>query len=340
MENTLFYYGVGTGIHYDQIAQDIVNQRPSEIILFGETEWEISNIEKIIKISKDHKVRLKIVHGSFENDYQKNLYENLGLDLDDVTFWGTYWLNFTEWCMSNRYRNYESKVYQDVFQYPFLNMNCRAHVHRCALIDELAKRNLIDKGKVSWHDHLEENQDFVFKYFDRKNKLKLGDEFETKLDSLLIPDCYHDTFMVLVTEATTKAPFLTEKTAMPLFFKKPFLTIAGANYNQQLFDLGFLPYDEIFDYSFDKELDLFKRISMAVDNVENIISADHTMLYNKIRHKLEHNFQLALQITKDSTYIPKVIKDKIQSNLVGHTEEQGTDPRFKMHLERCGYFNP
>lgn len=338
---TLWYYGVAGEFQSQKILADIEKQKPQRIVLFGETEWELSDIGiDFANKCLENKLKLVIVHGCFKSQYHNDYYNKFPKNLDlEVIFWGTYWFNFAEWCVSNRYHGYETMPHKNDFKYPFLNMNCRAHVHRCSLIDELARKDLINKGKVSWHDHLEENQSFKFKYFDRKNKLRLGDEFETKLDSILIPDCYYDTFMVLVTEATTKAHFVTEKTVMPLLLKRPHLVIAGKDHNKKLFELGFLPYDDIFDYSFDNVDDLFERTRLAVENVERICEADWKLLYTKIQDKLDYNQKLAIQITKDHRYIPEIAKEKIELNRKGLATESTIDLRFVDHLKRCEYLN-
>jgi hypothetical protein len=339
MIKTLYFYGVEGELDKKSIIKGIMEKQPERVVLFGETEWEIQGVDKeLVDICKSHNVKLKIVHGTYVSDHHINLYRDIGLDINDVAFWGTQFFNFIEWVINNRHPGYENFIPSNSYKYPFLNMNCRSHIHRCTLIDELAGRDLISKGKVSWHDHLEENQDFVFKHFDRKQKIRLGDEFETKLDSTMIPDCYFDTFMVLVTEATLKAPFFTEKTVMPILFKKPFLVIAGKNHNKEFFKLGFEPYDEIFDYSFDSVDDLPTRVSKAVDNVERIIGSDYVALYNKIKDKIEHNFELAIKISKDHNYIPEIVKEKVKLNNLGVYKENNMDVRYRIHLDRCGYF--
>lgn len=334
---TLWYYGVLAEINKQKIISDIDKFQPKRVVLFGETEWELYglNMEIVLKC-RDKNIKLVIVHGCFQSDWHAEYYSKFPADLDiEIIFWGTYWFSFSAWCIGNTYRGYENQTFQTNFKYPFLNMNCRSHVHRCALIDELARRDLISKGKVSWHDHLQENQDFKFKYFDRKNKLRLGDDFEHKLDSFLLPDCYHDTFMVLATESTTKANFTTEKTVIPILFKKPFLVLAGRGYNKNLFDMGFVPYDEIFDYSFDQVEDLYDRTSMAVENVDRIINMDWSELYNKIKHKLDYNQKLAFDISKNYSLIPDIVKEKFVDNIRGISKKSVIENTWRCFLDRC-----
>ena len=52
----------------------------------------------------------------------------------------------------------------------------------------------------------------------------------------------------------------SEKSYKPLFYKKPFITIAGPYYYATLKDYGFKLYDELFDYSFDTSEDAEERI--------------------------------------------------------------------------------
>jgi hypothetical protein len=334
--NKTLWYSCIDGLNLNSIKQDIIDIKPERVVLLNETEWQVQGLDKnFVDLCKNNNVVLNIVYGTYCSDYHIQLFKNIGLDINNVTFWGTQFFNLIGWIFSNVYQGYENYPTPTHYNYPFLNMNCRSHVHRCALIDELAGRNLIEKGRVSWHDHLEENQDFVFKHFNRKNKLRLGDDFETKLDSQLIPSCYFNTFMVLVTEATLNSHFFTEKTVMPLLFKRPFLVIAGKNHNSEFFKLGFEPYNEIFDYSYDSIDDLSLRVSKAVDNVENIIGCDYTSLYDKIKEKIEHNFNLAQKISKDIDFIPDIIKERLMLTNSGYYTHSHIDSRYKAFIKLC-----
>lgn len=337
--NIIWYYLAGRdGIHKHQIMQDLQDKKPNRIVLFGETEWEIQGIDKeLVDLCKTQKTKINIVHGCFKSEYHIDLYDKLGIDINDVTFWGTYWFNFTESHISNNIKNYQNLVDVTEYKYPFLNMNCRSHIHRCILVDELAKRNLINKGKVSWHDHLQENQNFIFRYFNRNQKLLLDDSFEHTLNSFTVPNCYFDTFMLVITESTLNVPFITEKTVMPLLLKKPFLAVANENYYEALQHLGFKLYDEVFNYNFIKEKDLYKKIELVVDNLDYVISKNLSDLYNTIKEKVNYNQQLAIEITKNSEIVPNIVKEKLRYNTIGLSTKSSVDERFQEHLQKCNY---
>jgi hypothetical protein len=64
--------------------------------------------------------------------------------------------------------------------------------------------------------------------------------------------------------------FYSEKTFKPMVNLIPFVIFGQRDANQKLVDLGFKIYDEIFDYSFDSEPNIKKRVTMIHDQVEQL----------------------------------------------------------------------
>jgi S-adenosylmethionine/arginine decarboxylase-like enzyme len=83
-------------------------------------------------------------------------------------------------------------------------------------------------------------------------------------------------------------------------------------FNSKLVELGFQLYDEVFDYSFDNESDIFKRTEMFVNNVERLTTLDLEQIYQTILPKIIHNYNRAIEISKDHSYIPDIIKQCVQ----------------------------
>jgi hypothetical protein len=198
-------------------------------------------------------------------------------------------------------------VDKDNFKHKFISLNNRSHFHRCVFIDEMAKQDLLDKGVVTWVKHLNENSDFPYKHFDNR-QLLLSDNFDKRLDSFLIPEEYNLSLFHVVTEATHKATFITEKTMIPTLLKKPYIVIGSQGYNSKLVELGFKLYDEIFDYSFDLEPDIFKRTELFVKNINKILTIDLVEAYKLIIPKIIYNYNHAFEIMKNKSFIPDVIK--------------------------------
>lgn len=280
-----------------------------DVVLLENHEWECNFIDKngVDKL-KEHEINLKVVHGAFNDDYYSNCYFKLGLDVNqNAIFWPTFWFNRSDLDLHYRIKHVTYSP-PTQFKHYYICMNNRAHVQRCATIEQLAKEQLIDKGVVTWHDFLGENPNYPFKHFDRTNKLILNDNFATELDSFIIPQEFHESFFHLVTEATTTVKFITEKTVTPLLLKKPFAAVAAPNFHAHLVSLGFELYDELIDYSFDSEPDLHKRVAMIVEQLKTILQLDLSTAYETIKDKAERNYNRALEIIYDATLIPDEIK--------------------------------
>lgn len=273
------------------------NTTANEVIIFSELEWEFSGLTRGI-LAKYKNVNVKVVLGSFNTVTE---YETI--------YWPTHWINWTQANLKN-VNVPEFDIHK--VKYPFISLNNRSHYHRCVFIDEMAKHDLIDKGVVTWVKHLNENADYPYKHFDNRQIL-LNDNFDKKLDSFLIPEEYNQSLFHVVTEATYKAAFITEKTMIPTLLKKPYVVLGSYEYNRRLVQLGFKLYDEVFDYSFDNEPDIFKRTELYVNNVRSILNLDLIQTYDLLLPKIIYNYNHALNIIKDKSLIPKVVKDCVDN---------------------------
>lgn len=306
-----FWFNENTNIDEEKVLAKCKDRRPDRIVLLGDLEWEMPRLsQKLIDYCKDNNIKLVIVHGASYCDYYKELYQKYNFDINNVFFFETQWILNTELKLSWRmnYARYEQQEYT----YPYISLNNRAHVHRCALIDELAGQNLLDKGVVTWHRFLDENKDYPFKYYDNSIR-RLNDDFEKKLDSLLLPDEFHKSFLHVVAEASHKAAFITEKTTIPMLLKKPYLVLSCRHYYKNLARLGFVLYDELFDYSFDDVDDLQTRANMLVTNLNRVVNQDYNLLYQKLLPKLEHNYNRVLELKTKRSSIPDIICEYVQN---------------------------
>lgn len=214
---------------------------------------------------------------------------------------------------------YIDKLNSDNFTHPFITLNHRAHIHRCEMIDLVYKNNLFDKNVIVWHNA--ENNDFYkFKYW-QPHELKLNDSYTKTFNMYKLPTQYFNCFAQLVSEATEEATFVTEKTATPLFLKKPFLVASVVGYHKFLQNLGFVLYDEIFDYSFDNIEDRTIRYESLLQNfvkLNNIKPQELTELYHMISEKLEYNRLRIVEVAKNYLYtsptMAETIKLQSQSN--------------------------
>jgi hypothetical protein len=150
----------------------------------------------------------------------------------------------------------------------------------------------------------------IFEYW--KPKRLFLDQEHTYMDPHILPTQYKDSFFQIVTESFETEILFSEKTTAPLFFAKPFLILGTKDYNRRLTDLGFVLYDELFDYSFDSLDSMADRVEGIMQNTLRIVSYDASTKKQKlesIKDKLLHNKQLAHSIATDLNRFPKPIMD-------------------------------
>ena len=170
----------------------------------------------------------------------------------------------------------------------------------------------------SWpHEHTK-NKDFLMligkhkdpraKILDEFRKRKLltnslysvlyeGNALEGKIDSYIPanrdfsqrnydPTWYQSTNYTVVVESNWDDDvFITEKTLKPIMYGHPFIVFGNTGTLSQLESWGFKTYSEVFDPSYDLEIDLDKRLSLVVDQVEKTKSIPKSCY-----EKVEHNF--------------------------------------------------
>ena len=286
---------------------DIVNtEKPNTIVFLCETEWHSRELTvELAELLNSNNIKLIVTVGSYPSSYYHNLtqpFNNI-----EIVNWNTYWFNWSYQCSGHLDFN---QTYTE-FDFPYICMNNKNHTHRCMLVDELTGQNILDKGIVTWNRFPARNPSlYEFKHYSDEVRL-ISDDFETKLDSFLIPDEYHKSFLHVIGEATTTVSFITEKTCLPILFKKPFIIMADQYFHKKLVDLGFELYDEIIDYSFDSEPDMLKRAEAIALNVKRITEQNTTELYQLIKEKAQRNYDNYMRVMNDIRHVPQVIRDRI-----------------------------
>jgi hypothetical protein len=273
-------------------------------------EGELSKITPaVVKHINKHNITCNIVLASSIN-HQTELVKELGIDIELCNFyeWFDFFILFAYHNMhhhSNFYNN--TKKYLEGYDYkftiPYSCFNHRAKPHRVALIDQLAKQNILNKGLVSFLGA--GGHGIEFKHYDGK-LLTLGDNFNQD-HPYIFNKQYFESFLHVATESWIEEFFLTEKTTMRLLFGLPFLTLGCKHFHKNLKDMGFVLYDEIFDYRFDDEELIDDRVDGIIKNIEYVLNSDVNELYQKIKEPLEYNRKVALEYVKGKT-IPSIVK--------------------------------
>lgn len=294
---------------YENLIHGIENLKPEKVTIYGENEWDPWVTQEFVNIVNTQNVKVTWITGSPESKYLTDKVNSFGIKNFQLKHYPTFWFNYTLSVLQDR--NIEELRNKKNFLYPFVCFNNRGHLHRCYAIDYISKYNLFDKGIVTWHNFLKENSNFKFKYFDNTVK-KIDDDFDTKLNSFLLPHQYHNSLFDFVTECSHETIMISEKTITPIILGKPFVTLSAPHFNKYLQKLGFVLYDEIIDYRFDDIEDLDSRAHEFVKNMEKISKINNfDEVYSLLKPKIEFNYQNFLKIINDRSFIPSEIKNCI-----------------------------
>ena len=220
----------------------------------------------------------------------------------------------------------------DNYRYTYIYTVLYPKPHRCTVMDNLARFDLIDKGAIAWRefnrnldrstipqDRVDSqspvaNVPYKWRWWTPK-RLYLDQPADTPgpINFDWVPEQYSQSFMAIIGESLEDRPFITEKTVVPLMYNKPFLSAASAYFHKNLSDMGFELYTELFDYSFDRIEHTALRITELVKQVQlldqKIKEQGYKKLLDSIREKLIYNKQRAHDITLDSSYVPKEVLD-------------------------------
>jgi len=210
------------------------------------------------------------------------------------------------------------RVDQGKFSSSYLCYMHKPKLHRNLLIDELAKHKLIDRGNVTYHyDIWNEGGDanYEFKHY---NGVPIHNDHYVNNDSwhrchpYSVDEEFMSSFLHVVTESDVISTVLSEKTAMPIFLKRPFLILGTEGHYRRLQEKGFVLYDEIFDYSFDSEPDIGKRVELITKNIQNVVDNRDKLeeWFDILKPKLDHNYNIA-QESLNAANFPEAVLDRI-----------------------------
>jgi len=296
----------------------------NKFVVYGSTEWDVYNAAGFpIMVETANSQNKKLIAITGANKFLSTVpYENeVTYEYNPTTFLTVVYCRFYQNMlrMTNYVRLYNNKN----FNHTFISLNSRTRAARQEMIDLVYKYDLFEKNIISWNNQLlklPEINPYSFKYWIPK-KLAIDGEDASGVanhSGLDLPKQYFDCFAQLVSETTDQSIFLTEKTAVPLFLKKPFLVATAPGFHKFLTDLGFLLYDEIFDYSFDIIQNRTERFTELLKNfikLNKLTPGDYTDLYEIISKKLEFNRLRAIEIGKNFLFYSPTMKETIDKQL-------------------------
>ena len=313
----------GDGFNFAQIIKDLKTIHTTKVVIDGSAEWEPWFDPEYVEYVNAHpEIETIVISGCQKNSYYQKKLKESGINKIRSLHWSTFFFHYSTKTIMDSYEDYGTpndvrdfwNIDDNIAKWPWICLQNRAHLHRCHLIDNIKKHNLQDSGYVTWIDGGKERPDFPYKYHDGKQMTLENDTFSLDMDSYKLPEEYWHTLCDFVSEACWETVFVTEKTIYPLLSKKLFLVCGGYGFHEYLDKLGFVRYDEIFDYSFDKEPDLEKRVAMYAEEMvkysENSFSTikTHVQEYNELYHKIEYNHNHVFEILKQDLHMPKAVK--------------------------------
>ena len=109
------------------------------------------------------------------------------------------------------------------------------------------------------------------------------------------PSWYDNCYCSVVAETTIDCAWVTEKSCKFLAYFHPALVLSGPGHLMELKKLGFETFDNIFDESYDNEIDLRKRCQMIFENLRSVDQTEYDLeTQRKLQHNHDHFFNQAL----------------------------------------------
>ena len=116
-----------------------------------------------------------------------------------------------------------------------------------------------------------------------------------------VPKEYFHALIDVVTESYVgTASHFSEKSYKPLYYKKPFITVAGPNYYATMVKYGFVLYDELFDYDFDRIDSIEERIDEILFQLADLNKKSIDELSAMVDwEKVEYNHQQLYKVKSE-----------------------------------------
>lgn len=311
LRKILNYHAWSDDIHA-KILDDIYEHRPAVVNFFCAEEHEINGIwsgpsgrhDYIDKFVKQN-IEVNFIFGAASQQFYDTRY-HFPKEKIYTHLWPTYFLCFTLSSIYHNYSKFRHHFAGNQFQRAFISLNNRPHTHRCLFMDLLARNELLDKGAISWHG---ENKQYAWQWFCPQHKIILNDHFVKTGNSYPKPAEWDQSFLHLISECSIDRVYFSEKTWQPLLDCKPFLVQSCEGFYKIFVSMGFVLYDELFDYSFDSIKDDLHRTDAIMLNVKSIIGKDYNKLYQMLKPKILHNFNKAVEIARSPDLVIPIVKN-------------------------------
>lgn len=209
------------------------------------------------------------------------------------------------WAYKTVYHSNEVVGHNKKINKSFTCLNGKKRQYRSLLVDLFAKERLIKNNYVSLNLWDWSEDDYVFEY--RQNKPLYIDGID-KTGYWNTPACFKDSLFSVVTETYIHdLDFVTEKTWLPIYHKRPFIILGPEGVNQKLKNLGFEIFEEYFDYTFDNSsIGRNIKVKMVVDQIKKVQHLKFSKERKRLQDKLEHNHNLLIQKVRSGEWLPNL----------------------------------
>lgn len=310
VDNDYYYFAWGRAEKEDLMyaIESIPNIK--RVVLFGPEEHEFGNLFTNLKEYKNlskHFKRLNLDHVVLTSAVD-NLEMNSGWEYKEQKRFVS-WDSYFAYQVLDYYiqQNVKSFNHNEKIDKHFISLNARAHNWRCMFIDTMYKEGLFDYGYVSWHNADNWDYSYDFKYW--KPKIINFDEnwinnTDGILDIMLPPEKqFRSSLFSVISESNDRVLKTTEKVYIPIYHKRPFIVYAAQYFHKFLQTQGFVLFDEIFDYSFDKipndKYDSgIERCEAMMHETKKILNYDPNDLYKILKNKIDHNYKVLFKIVE------------------------------------------
>lgn len=191
----------------------------------------------------------------------------------------------------------------------FTSLNGKKRYYRSHFVDTMAKYKLQYNNYISMNLWNWNNDDYPFQYIENKPMI-LDGIGKSDYWNLPISQLKDSMFSVVSESGITKEDFITEKTWLPIFNKRPFVIFGPIGIHAKLKSIGFELFEEYFDYSFDREHDYKTKAEDIIKQVAACEKMSYNKALKKIKHKLEHNYNLLINKVRSGEWLPNLPIDK------------------------------
>jgi hypothetical protein len=232
-----------------------------------------------------------------------------------ILTWNTFLLHYSGKFLINSYKTpiKEININTD-FEKLFFSLNRHPRSQRSLIMDTFCKNDLFDFGTISWNKLSNEwHEPYEFNCWEEKRMVLDMSENIDQIDSVNERVDFNTDFLInnrclfnVVGETMigNHEVFISEKTYKNFLIGQPFISVGSLYHNQQLKNLGFKLYDEIFDYSYDSYIDAEKRVVGMVENLSQYKHVDLLKLYDQIKEITNFNKNKSVEYYENDPYIP------------------------------------